>query len=94
VHPRFEVTERLKMTQPEDVAAPRSNWLDRLLTNPVVSAIGWVATVLGLILTSYFYVQSTKKRDLVYFVNLVQAIVVKTRESSNLHVFYGNHELK
>jgi hypothetical protein len=82
------------MTQPEDVAAPRSNWLDRLLANPVVSAIGWAATVLGLILTIYFYVQSTKKRNLVYFVNPVQAVLVKTGESLNLNVFYGNHELK
>lgn len=81
------------MTQNEDVAAPSGNLLDRLLRNPVVNAIAWIATVLGLILSIYFYVRSTKKRDLVYYVNPAQAIVVKTGESSGLHVFYGSHEL-
>jgi hypothetical protein len=93
VHSRFRVTERHNMTQDKDVAAPSNNWLDRLLRNPVVSAIGLVATVLGLILAIYFYAQSTKRRDLVSYINPAQAVVVKTGESSNLHVFYGSHEV-
>jgi len=80
------------MTEHEDAAAPKSNWLDGFLTNPVVSAIGLAVGVLGLILSIYFYVQGTKKRDLLCYVNPAQAVVVKTGESSNLHVFYGNHE--
>ena len=66
----------------------------RLFSNPIVSMIGWAATVLSLFLGIYFYIQSIKKRDLVYFVNPAQAVVVKTGEASNLHVSYGDRELK
>jgi hypothetical protein len=57
-----------------------------------MTGIAWVAGVLGLILSVYFYIQSEKKRDLAYYVNPAQAVVVQTGESSNLHVFFGNHE--
>jgi hypothetical protein len=70
------------------------NWLMRQFSNPVFGIVASLASVLGLILTIYFYIQSTKKRDLVYFVNPAQAVVVKTGEASNLHVFYGSGELK
>jgi len=65
-----------------------------LFSNPIVGMIGWSATILSLFLGIYFYIQSTKKRDLVYYVNPAQAVVVKTGETSNLHVSYGDRELK
>lgn len=80
------------VTQHEDIATPSGNWLALLLRNPTVNAIAWIATVVGFGLTIYFYVRSDKKRDLAYYVNPAQAVVVKTGESSNLHVFFGNHE--
>lgn len=57
-----------------------------------MTGTAWLAGVLGTILSIYFYIQSEKKRDLAYYVNPAQAVVVKTGESSNLHVFFGNHE--
>src|ERR1700733_1814872 len=79
------------MTENKDIAAPSGNWLARLFNNPVMTSIAWVAGVLGMILSIYFYIQSEKKRDLAYYVNPAQAVVVKTGESSNLHVFFGSH---
>ena len=76
-----------------DIADNRT-WLMRLFSNPAVGMIASAASVLGVVLTIYFYVQSTKKRDLVYFVNPAQAVVVKMGEASNLHVLYGDRELK
>jgi hypothetical protein len=80
------------MTDPQDVAAPNSNLLARFLKNRW-NAFSLAVGVLGLILGFYSYVHGNKKRDLVYYVNPAQAVVVKTGESSKLHVFYGNHEL-
>ena len=62
------------------------------VSQDVEVAIAWIATVLGFGLPIYFYIQSDKKRDLASYVNPAQAVVVKTGESSNLHVFFGNHE--
>ena len=75
-------------------AASGGNWLTRFLSNPIFGMIAWVATVLGSILSVYFYFEGTKRRDLVYFVNPAQAVVVKTGEATNLHVRYGDRELK
>jgi hypothetical protein len=61
VHSRFEVTERLKMTQHEDAAAQKSNWLDRFLRNPV-NAFSLAVGVLGVMLSIYFYVQGLSHR--------------------------------
>jgi hypothetical protein len=83
--------ECTRMTDREEIAAP-SNRFARAFNNPIMTGIAWVAGVLGLILSVYFYIQSEKKRDLAYYVNPAQAVVVQTGESSNLHVFFGNHE--
>jgi hypothetical protein len=71
-----------------------TSFLSRLFSNPIFGIAASLASVLGLILSIYFYVQSTRKRDLVYLVNPVQAVVVKTGEATNLHVLYGDRELK
>jgi hypothetical protein len=82
------------MVQNAPEVADNSNWLTRFFRHPIVGMIASVATVLSLCLTIYFYFESTKRRDLVYFVNPVQAVVVKTGEASNLHFFYADQELK
>ena len=65
----------------------------RLFQNPIIGMIGSAAGVIGLILTIYFAHQSTKRRNLVFYVNPAQAVVVKTGEASRLRVLYGNEEL-
>jgi hypothetical protein len=68
--------------------------LIRFFSHPIVGMVGWAATVLSLVLGIFFYIQSTKNRDVVCFVNPVQTVVVKSGGASNLHVFYGDRELK
>jgi hypothetical protein len=82
------------MAQTVPGAAAEAKWLMRLFSHPLVGMTGTVAGVLGLVLSVYFYVQSDKKPDFVCLVNPAQAVVVKTGESSALHVFFGDRELK
>jgi hypothetical protein len=49
------------MTQHEDAAAQKSNWLDRFLRNPV-NAFSLAVGVLGVMLSIYFYVQGLSHR--------------------------------
>jgi hypothetical protein len=77
------------------VPLPESDsWLIRVYRNPAVGVTASIATILSLFLGIYFYVQSTKNRDLVFFVNPAKAIVVKRGEASQIHVFYGGNELQ
>ena len=62
--------------------------------NPLVGLIGTLASIIGVLLAVFFYVQSTKFHELVYYVNPAQAIVVKTGEASRLRVLVGDRELK
>ena len=68
--------------------------LMRFFANPVVGLVGTLASVIGVLLAVYFYVQGTRFRELVYYVNPAQAIVVKTGEASRLRVLMGDRELK
>lgn len=66
----------------------------RFFSNPVVGLIGTLASVIGIPLAVYFYIEGTKSRDVVYYVNPAQAIVVKTGEASRLRVSIGERELR
>jgi hypothetical protein len=66
----------------------------RFFGNPVVDVIGALASIIGVPLAIYFYVQTTQFRELVYYVNPAQAIVVKAGEVSRLRVLVGDRELK
>lgn len=66
----------------------------RFFSNPVVGLISTLASIVGVPLAVYFYVEGTKFRELVYYVNPAQAIVIKTGEASRLRVSIGERELK
>ena len=82
------------MTQDAPEVAGNGTGLMRFFSLPIVGIIGWAATVLSLVLGIFFYLQGTKKRDIVYYVNPIQAVVVKTGEATQLNVLYGGRELK
>jgi hypothetical protein len=82
------------MAQDPPAVADSGTGLMRFFGHPVVGIIGSAATVLSLVLGIFFYFQGTRKRDLVYLVNPVQTVVVKTGEASQLHVSYGGQELR
>lgn len=66
----------------------------RFFSNPIVGILGALASIIGVPLAIYFYVQTTQFRELVYYVNPAQAIVVKAGEVSKLRVLIGDRELK
>ncbi len=74
-------------------SAERS-WLSRMLSHPVFGIVGVLIGIVSVILTVYFYMQSTRNRDLVYYVNPAKAVVVKNGESSNLQVYMGGQLLQ
>lgn len=53
-------------------------------SNPVVGIIGSIASVIGLLLAIYFYVESKETRQLICYVNPVKAVVIKTGQASRL----------
>jgi hypothetical protein len=55
----------------------------RFFSNPAVGIIG---TIIGLVLSVYFYTLSQHHRDLVYVVNPVKTIIVKAGQLSRLSV--------
>ena len=63
------------------------SWQVRVFSHPAVGAVGILIGIVGVVLTVYFYMQSTRDRELVYYVNPAKAVVVKTGESSNLQVY-------
>jgi hypothetical protein len=58
----------------------------RFFSNPIVGIIGSLASMAGLILAVYFYLQSTRHRELTYLVHPAKAIVVKAGQTSRLSV--------
>src|SRR5207253_3036964 len=69
----------------------------RMLTffaNPAVGIAGSLASVIGVLLAVYFFVASSRSRELVYYVNPAKAVVVKTGETSRLRILVSDTELK
>ena len=55
----------------------------RFFSNPAVGIIG---TIIGVVLSVYFYALSQRHRDLVYVVNPVKTIILKAGQLSRLSV--------
>jgi hypothetical protein len=62
--------------------------------NPVVGIAGSLASLFGVLLAVYFFIQSRRYRELVYYVNPARTVVVKTGEASRLRVLLGDRELR
>lgn len=60
------------------------SWGLRFFSNPIVGIIGWLATVLSLILTIYFYKAGKDARDLTYFVHPIKTVLVRASQASRL----------
>jgi hypothetical protein len=76
------------------IAQKEPSAVARFFSNPIVGMVGTLASIIGVLLAVYFFVQGAKFRELVYYVNPAQAIVVKTGEASRLRVLVGERELK
>lgn len=77
--------------QPESPApplAPKGGVLRWFANNPVVGLVSFVIAVISLALTIYFGVASFRSRELSFYVNPTKTTIVKSGQSSDLHVLY------
>lgn len=70
----------------QNTNAEKASAFYRFFSNPIVGIAGSIASVIGLVLAIYFYVNSTYYRDLVYLVHPTKAVVVKAGQLSRLSV--------
>lgn len=70
------------------------NFFHRFFANPSVGIAGSLASIIGVVLAIYFYVQSTRSRELIYFIHPAKAIVVKTGQASRLLVTLDSKEIR
>ncbi len=70
-----------------------SSTLVRFFSRPEVGIIGSLASVIGIILSIYFFLASREKPELTYFVHPAKAAVVRTGQSSRLSVKYDRKVL-
>jgi hypothetical protein len=68
--------------------------LRRFFSNPIVGVVGAVASIIGAVLTVYYYKQAHQYRELTYTVNPTKAVVVKAGQSSQLSVTYKGQKIK
>ena len=61
--------------------------------NPWVGIVGSIASIFGLSLTVYFYFQTRKYPELVYYANPAEAVIVKQGMASRLAVSFDGHPL-
>jgi hypothetical protein len=61
--------------------------------HPIVGIVGVGASVLGVLLAIYFYVEGSPKPRLTYIVPAARAAVVRASQSSALTIEYGNKPL-
>jgi hypothetical protein len=78
----------------ESRQVPDAMDLKQIFGNPIVGVTGSIASVIGVLLAVYFYVQGNRYRDLVYYVSPAKAAVVDTTQTSELRVFLGEREVR
>jgi hypothetical protein len=62
-------------------------------THPVVGLIGTVASVLGVVLAVVFYLAAIRTRELSLYVNPSKTTIVKSGQSSDLHILYKGNDV-
>lgn len=70
-----------------------STFLNRLFANPIVGIAGSIASIVGLVLAIYFYINSNYHRDFAYIVHPAKAIVVQAGQLSRLSVTLDGKKL-
>ena len=69
-----------------DTNAEKASAVYRFFSKPIVGIVGSIASIVGLALAIYFYLDSNYYREVVYLVNPAKAVVVKAGQLSRLSV--------
>ncbi len=67
--------------------------LKSLINNPWFSITGWIGTILGVLLTIYYYYRSNQNKRLVYKIETVEVITNKIKQIKSFHIFWENTEV-
>src|SRR2546430_356031 len=68
--------------------------LKRFFANPWVGGIGTIASVVGLLLAIYFYLEAKESRRVAVFVDPAKAAIVNAGQTSKLVTFYDGEQLR
>jgi hypothetical protein len=80
------------MNSPEINERSKSR-LTRFFSNPTVGVLGSLASIIGVLLAIYFYLEGKEYRDLAYFEYPAKATVVKAKEASSITVLHNNQKI-
>src|ERR1035441_3605369 len=61
--------------------------------HPIVGFVGTLASVLGVVLAVAFYLAAIRTRELSLYVNPSRATIVKSGQSSDLHILYKGKDV-
>lgn len=77
-------------TEVKKTNGPTLEWLAR---HPMIGLVGFVIGVISLAVTSYFGVRSLRSRELLYGIYATKTTIVKSGQSSDLHVSYKGQDV-
>lgn len=72
----------------------QGSFLLRFFSKPAVGIAGSLASIIGIVLSVYFFQASREKSELTYFVHPAKAAVVRTQQTSCLTVQFDGQSLK
>lgn len=70
--------------------SPSKNSFTVFFSNPLVGIIGSLASIIGVLLAVYFYLEGKEYPQLTYYVHPVKAIVVRAGQASRLTASFDN----
>ena len=72
----------------------KSDALPKFLSNPWISLITTVCTIIGIPLAVLLYLDAKKERDLYFYVYPLRTTVLQSRYAAGLRVLHNNEEIK
>jgi hypothetical protein len=78
--------------EPRIEVEPSSSF--RFFSNPVVGLVGTIASVLGVALAIYFYLQTKEEPNLTYYSNPAKAVLVRSGQASRLAASFDGTIIK
>src|SRR2546421_2134830 len=79
-------SSRSEQQRPKIAARP----LRSFFSNPAVGIVGSIASIVGVCLAVYFYIQAKEYPELTYHVNPASAVLVKSGQLSRLKTMFDN----
>jgi hypothetical protein len=76
-----------------DFPKPKTSILVWFAAHPIVGFVGTIASVLGVAFAAVSYLAAIRTRDLSLYVDPSQTTIVKSGQSSDLHILYKGMDI-